>query len=53
MIVASHDRKMTLVPGHTLGPYEIRAQIGAGGMGVVYLAHDPRLDRQVAIEVLL
>ncbi len=43
---------MTLAPGFTLGPYAIRAQLGAGGMGVVYTAHDPRLDRQVAIKLL-
>ncbi len=43
---------MTLVPGATLGPYAILAELGAGGMGVVYTAHDPRLDRQVAIKVL-
>ncbi len=43
---------MTLAPGSTLGPYAIRAQLGAGGMAVVYTAHDPRLDRQVAIKVL-
>ncbi len=43
---------MTLAPGSTLGPYEIRSQLGQGGMGVVYQAHDPRLDRQVAIKVL-
>jgi serine/threonine-protein kinase len=35
-----------------LGPYEILAPIGAGGMGVVYRAHDSRLERQVAIKVL-
>ena len=43
---------MTLAPGSTLGPYAIRAELGQGGMGVVYTAHDPRLDRQVAIKVL-
>ena len=43
---------MTLTPGTTLGPYAIRAELGHGGMGVVYTAHDPRLDRQVAIKVL-
>ena len=35
-----------------LGPYAIRAELGHGGMGVVYTAQDPRLDRQVAIKVL-
>ncbi len=43
---------MSLTPGATLGPYAILAQLGHGGMGVVYTAHDPRLDRQVAIKVL-
>jgi serine/threonine-protein kinase len=43
---------MTLAPGARLGPYEIVAPIGEGGMGVVFQARDQRLDRQVAIKVL-
>ena len=43
---------MTLAPGLRLGPYEILGQLGAGGMGEVYRAHDPRLARDVAIKVL-
>jgi Tol biopolymer transport system component len=43
---------MTLVAGTKLGPYEILAPIGAGGMGEVYRAKDPRLGREVAIKVL-
>src|SRR5689334_19801439 len=42
---------MPLSPGERLGPYEILAVIGAGGMGVVYRAKDPRLLREVAIKV--
>jgi eukaryotic-like serine/threonine-protein kinase len=43
---------MTLAAGTRLGNYEIVAQIGAGGMGEVYKARDPKLDRFVAIKVL-
>src|SRR5690349_12197505 len=43
---------MPLSAGDKLGPYEILAKIGAGGMGEVYRARDPRLKREVAIKVL-
>ncbi len=41
-----------LSPGAKLGRYEIRSQIGVGGMGEVYLAFDLTLDRKVALKVL-
>jgi Tol biopolymer transport system component len=43
---------MSLSPGTRLGPYEIVATVGAGGMGEVFRARDTRLDRTVAIKVL-
>ena len=43
---------MTLAAGSRLGPYEIVAPIGAGGMGEVYRAKDAKLGREVAIKVL-
>ena len=43
---------MALALGIKLGPYEIVAPLGAGGMGEVYRARDTRLDRTVAINIL-
>jgi len=46
------NEQMALTPGTRLGPYEIVAVIGAGGMGEVYRARDTRLERTVAIKIL-
>jgi len=43
---------MSLPPGRKLGPYDIIAPLGAGGMGEVYRARDTRLGRDVAVKIL-
>ncbi len=43
---------MSLSPGTRLGVYDVTAQIGQGGMGEVYRAHDTKLNRDVALKVL-
>ncbi len=48
----SHLTPMSFHPGDKLGPYEILARIGEGGMGEVYKATDTRLDRIVAIKTV-
>jgi serine/threonine-protein kinase len=46
-------RGLGSLAGRTLGHYRLTKTIGVGGMGIVYLAHDTRLDRNVAVKVLL
>src|SRR5215467_13149964 len=42
----------SVAPGERLGPYEVLAFLGAGGMGEVYRARDPRMGREVAIKLV-
>ena len=50
--LATKCAEMTLAPGMRIGPYEITALAGAGGMGEVYRARDTKLNRDVALKVL-
>src|SRR5262249_39527366 len=48
----SYTPPMPITPGTRLGPYDILAPLGKGGMGEVWRARDPRLGREIAVKVL-
>src|SRR5436190_20376509 len=52
MVCVAADARVTARPPDQLGPYQIVAPLGVGGMGEVYRGRDPRLKRDVAIKVL-
>jgi serine/threonine protein kinase len=46
------EKRASSLVGRQVGPYKIHSLLGAGGMGEVYLAQDPRLDRDIALKIL-
>src|SRR5436190_1153748 len=52
VLAAAHQMEASIPTGRRLGPYEIEARIGSGGMGQVYRARDTKLERAVAIKIL-